>query len=908
MKKDAPGNMKIIIDNKYYEVDAGKNLLEACIGLGLDLPYFCYHPALGSVGACRQCAVKKYANAADNRGRIIMACMEPVTEGMIISIRDKEVSEFRAGVIEGLMTNHPHDCPVCDEGGECHLQDMTVMTGHNYRKFTFKKRTYNSQNLGPFIHHEMNRCIQCYRCVRFYRDYAGGKDLNVFGSSNMLYFGRKEDGILESEFSGNLVEVCPTGVFTDKTLKNHYTRKWDLTSSPSVCMHCSLGCNTFVGERYGMVRRVLNRYHGEINGYFLCDRGRFGYEFLHHPSRIKSIILPDSENVFQGLGSLSALLPDLADAQKNHSIIGIGSPRASLESNFALLNLVGKERFFSGISRSEQHLTHRALELLNSENVNSASLKDIEKCDFAIILNQDVTQTAPVMALSLRQMVRRKAMEIAEKAGIPAWNDAAARELAQHNKSPLYIAHPFKTRLEDAATGVYYQSPADIARLGFAIAAAIDPEAPLVPDMSEELKQAAGMIASDLVKAKNPLIVTGISGADDLIFYAIGNLIRALNSKNKKPSLAIVFPENNSVGLASLNARSIDDVADQVNNESSNITIILENDIFRRMSYEKAEKFLKKSKKVIVIDHLMNETGKRAHIVLPAAAWAESSGTVINNESRAQRYHQVLPGNESIPESWQWISEMMKLTGQRDNIYGRFDDVVNSLSQYFPELSAIKDFPDSKFRYHHTKVARQTMRFSGRTAIDADISVSEPKPPEDTNSPLKFSMEGYNGRPPAGLIPFYWAPGWNSPQAVNKYLDEPNGSIKDGDPGKKVIPLKQISITRYFEGIPGIFKPDGDSLYLVPVPVIFGSEELSARGEAISKLTPAPFLMINENEAARRRVKPDEILQLSVSDKIYEVVLRTDNTLPDGVAGLSTGLPGLGYIDLPASGKVINTL
>ena len=271
-----------------------KTCFETCLALGFDIPYFCYHPALGSVGACRQCAVKKFANADDKTGKIVMSCMEPVAEGLIISINDPEVKAFRAAVIEGLMTNHPHDCPVCDEGGECHLQDMTVMTGHNYRRFVFKKRTYTSQYLGPFIQHEMNRCIQCYRCVRFYRDYAGGKDLVVSGSANHVYFGRHREGTLESEFSGNLVEVCPTGVFTDKTLKNHYTRKWDMTNSPSVCIHCSLGCNIFMSERYGSVRRIMSRYNGSVNGYFICDRGRFGYEYLNSPDRIKEILIRTS--------------------------------------------------------------------------------------------------------------------------------------------------------------------------------------------------------------------------------------------------------------------------------------------------------------------------------------------------------------------------------------------------------------------------------------------------------------------------------------------------------------------------------------------------------------------------------------------------------------------------------------
>ncbi|MFZ0391957.1 MAG: 2Fe-2S iron-sulfur cluster-binding protein, partial [Calditrichia bacterium] len=154
---------KIFIDNKPFEVGAKKNLLDAIISLGLDLPYFCWHPAMGSVGACRQCAIKIFKDEKDTRGKITMACMEPAAEGTRISINDPEAREFRAGIIEWLMTNHPHDCPVCDEGGECHLQDMTVMTGHVYRRHRFHKRTYRNQNLGPFINHEMNRCIQCYR-------------------------------------------------------------------------------------------------------------------------------------------------------------------------------------------------------------------------------------------------------------------------------------------------------------------------------------------------------------------------------------------------------------------------------------------------------------------------------------------------------------------------------------------------------------------------------------------------------------------------------------------------------------------------------------------------------------------------------------------------------------------------
>ena len=211
----------IYIDGQPHQAERGQNLLHVCLSLKIDLPYFCWHPALGSVGACRQCAIKHFKDKDDTRGRIVMACMTAAEEGMLVSVQDRDAREFRASVIEWLMVNHPHDCPVCDEGGECHLQDMTVMTGHAYREFRFDKRTHRNQDLGPFVNHEMNRCIACYRCVRFYRDYAGGRDLDVFGAHDDVYFGRASDGMLENEFSGNLVEVCPTGVFTHKTLKKH---------------------------------------------------------------------------------------------------------------------------------------------------------------------------------------------------------------------------------------------------------------------------------------------------------------------------------------------------------------------------------------------------------------------------------------------------------------------------------------------------------------------------------------------------------------------------------------------------------------------------------------------------------------------------------------------------------------
>ena len=159
----------IYIDNKPYEVKEGQSLLQACLSLGFDIPYFCWHPALNSVGACRQCAVKLFKDENDTKGRVVMSCMTPANEGTRISINDPEARKFRESVIEWLMLNHPHDCPVCDEGGECHLQDMTLMTGHVYRRNRFKKRTHRNQNLGPICKARNEPLYPVLSCARFYK-------------------------------------------------------------------------------------------------------------------------------------------------------------------------------------------------------------------------------------------------------------------------------------------------------------------------------------------------------------------------------------------------------------------------------------------------------------------------------------------------------------------------------------------------------------------------------------------------------------------------------------------------------------------------------------------------------------------------------------------------------------------
>ena len=899
--------IKILIDGKYYDADPKKNLLESCLALGFDIPHFCYHGALGSVGACRLCAVKKFRNTDDKNGKIVMSCMEPVTEGLIISVEDNDVKEFRAAVIEGLMTNHPHDCPVCDEGGECHLQDMTVMTGHNYRRFDFKKRTFQNQDLGPFIKHEMNRCIECYRCVRFYRDYAGGKDLNVFSSRNTVYFGRHEDGILESEFSGNLVEICPTGVFTDKTLMKHYTRKWDLSNAPSVCVHCSVGCNIIASERYDSLRRVMSRYNGDVNGYFICDRGRFGYEFVNDEKRIRNVAIRSGENKTVDAVNDEKLYAELSKIfETNKKIIGIGSPRASLESNFALMSLVGKDNFYSGISKREHKLTGIVLEYLQKSGIAAPSLKQIEKADAVFILGEDLTNTAPMIALAVREASRNSGKEMASKLGIPLWNAGPVIQVTQDLKTPLFIATPFNDSLDELAEDTIRATYNDIADLGFAVASCLNPEAPVWKLKNKDHQLLAEKIAFTLNNAKNPVIISGINCGDENVIRAACNIATALHSKEKKGMLCVALPECNSMGLAFMAANSLDDAIDRTDKEKIDTLIILENDVYRRANEDSINHLFEQSKQVIVMDQLTNKTSLRADILIPAASFAESEGTLVNYEGRGQRYYKTIVNKDQVKESWRWMAEFKRLKENKLTVdWKKFDDIVSTMTSEIPSLRKLKEyFSDADFRMMNEKIPRQPLRYSGRTSIHANTAVSEKGIEQDIDSPLAFSMEGNSTLVRPSLVPFYWSPGWNSVQAVNKFLDEPNGTMKGDDTGIKLIETPLIPSWTYF--IPEKQALDllqGEFL-IVPAFQIFGSEELSSAAVTLSKRIPEPFIYLNPTDGKELEIETGEWIQLETATTKFQVKVQLEDQIKMGIAGISVGLPGMPFFDVPGKGKI----
>jgi NADH-quinone oxidoreductase subunit G len=265
----------IKIDGKEFQVDENKNLIDAVKEVGEDIPYFCYHPALKIVGMCRMCLIEIEGNP-----KIQAACNTPVKEGLSIITKSNRVKEAREGTMEFLLANHPLDCPVCDKAGECDLQDNSFSSGKGASRFEFPKRNVPQEQIGENLLINHNRCIVCYRCVRFEEEKVGESNLGLFERGYHSLIGLANNTLINHNYQGALSDICPTGALLNKkTLFK--SRVWWYKTAKSICHGCSTGCNTETNVRDNKMYRYMTRENRELGMYFLCDKGRFDIDWLN---------------------------------------------------------------------------------------------------------------------------------------------------------------------------------------------------------------------------------------------------------------------------------------------------------------------------------------------------------------------------------------------------------------------------------------------------------------------------------------------------------------------------------------------------------------------------------------------------------------------------------------------------
>jgi NADH-quinone oxidoreductase subunit G len=521
-----------------------------------------------------------------------------------------------------LMVNHPHDCPICDEGGECQLQDLTIATGQGIRRYEGPKRTFQNQHLGEFIQHEMNRCITCYRCSRFYQEYAGGRDFGPTGSRDRVYFGRFEEGPLESPFSGNLVEMCPTGVFTDKLFR-YRSRVWDLEIAPSVCPHCSVGCNVHPGARHRELQRVRVRENPAVNGVFLCDRGQFGHAYVMDPERPREVRVHGQASTWEeALGLAGGTLLATAHEHGAASIALVGSPRASLETHAALAALATgplegtRVSHFDDPARESRALA--ALAALRRAKVAPLEQSDIAGCDVLVVAGTSLVDEAPLAALAARQAARNGARLFVLNAGEHYLADVAERTLAVHPARLGETLEGLAGRIGSAGAGGN-GGPDDAARL-----------------------------AGALRDSERPGILLGLDLFDGPAFAAGAVLTKALVGAGKKPRFGTLFPGPNGFGAAALSrSASLDAVLRDLAAGKLRAMVLVEGTTAEWP--REAREALAKLEMLVVLDYLPG-LGNAAHVMLPTSVTYESSGIYVNRAGRAQAFAPARAPGLSVEE------------------------------------------------------------------------------------------------------------------------------------------------------------------------------------------------------------------------------------------------------------------
>ncbi|HET8966454.1 MAG TPA: 2Fe-2S iron-sulfur cluster-binding protein, partial [Candidatus Acidoferrum sp.] len=333
------------INDRDVQVPAGTLVIEAAKQIATEVPSFCYYPGLSLQAACRMCLVE-----VEKMPKLQTACTLVATEGMVVKTDTAQIKQARKGVLEFLLTNHPLDCPVCDKGGECELQDMVFRYGADSSRFIEEKIHRPEEKWSEIVYYDAPRCILCFRCVRVCDE---GMDVKALGvgmrGANSVIIPNREDH-LECEECGMCIDICPVGALTSGTYR-YKTRPWEMEYVPTTCAHCSNGCKTTLSVRNHEILRANNRDLSGINGDFLCVKGRFGFDFTKHPERIKQPMVRKGDKLFpvsweEAAQTAASKLKELHAKHGGDAIGFIGSNRTSNEENY-LLQKLARETFGS---------------------------------------------------------------------------------------------------------------------------------------------------------------------------------------------------------------------------------------------------------------------------------------------------------------------------------------------------------------------------------------------------------------------------------------------------------------------------------------------------------------------------------------------------------------------------------
>jgi NADH-quinone oxidoreductase subunit G len=639
--------VNLTIDGKQVTVPEGTLIVNAAKKIGIDIPVFCYHPKMEPVGMCRQCLVEVGRPVIDRASgspvleadgtpkiqfgsKLETACSTPVSEGMVVLGTTPNAVRGRRDILEFLLTSHPLDCPVCDKGGECPLQNLTMRFGPGSSRFNYDEKCHLAKKfpLGELIMLDRERCIQCGRCVRFQNTIADDPVLAFTNRGrNMMIFTNSQPGF-DSYFAGNTTDICPVGALTTRDFRFE-ARPWDLCMTSSICPHCPVGCNLAINERREarsegdiMIKRVMPRQNESVNELWICDKGRYGYHYAESRERLtQPLVRREGELVEIGWDEvLSYVAENFKLAGKK--LLTLASGRLSNEDLFNLSELTGQ---LGGQTALYSHMAGGDL-VAQLGVARGTNLSDLGNGSTILVVASDLEEEAPIWWLRVKQAAERGAT--------------------------LIVANPRPTKLERYASQVVrynYGSEASVI-LGMVNSLSAKqnfPKAPKLSQAAEAVKKAAETAAS----AENLIIFYGSEGlslaGSEALAQACANLLIATNHVHKANNgLVGVWSRGNDQGAWEIGFRPTADLAGAFKQFES-IYIVgadpaADNPVLGEV--------LKDAEFVVVQDMFMTETARLADVILPAQPWTEREGTYTSGERRVQRFYPGVVRAEYKPD------------------------------------------------------------------------------------------------------------------------------------------------------------------------------------------------------------------------------------------------------------------
>ncbi|BCX04534.1 MAG: NADH-quinone oxidoreductase [Candidatus Roseilinea sp.] len=663
--------VNLTIDGVPVSVPKGTLVVDAAKKIGNDIPVFCYHPKLKPVGMCRMCLVDigtpKIDPATkqpvrDEQGNVVItfapklttACTTPVSEGMVVRTATEQVRAAREDILEFLLTSHPLDCPICDKGGECPLQNLTLGFGPGVSRFDYDAKFHNEKHvpLGDLIYLDRERCIQCARCIRFQDEIADDHVLQFHDRGRGMEIITFSDPPFDSYFGGNTTDICPVGALTTADFR-FKARPWELDSTQSLCTHCPVGCNITLNTRLETktggyeIKRVMPRQNEQVNEIWICDKGRYVHHFTRAEDRLRRPMIRRDGRLAEATWEQALqLMSDRLRAAGSHVAAVVGD-RIANEDAYLVAKLV---RALNGVAGMSPSLPAHYADVVRAFGVGAqADFARLGKGDVILVVNGDVEEQAPVWFLRLRQAVVDRG-------------------------AALVMAHARSTKMHRYARTIYRYEPGHAAKWAAA--------------RSEEL------IAKDLKDARNVLIVFGDEGLDGpgarALTQLLANLLVATGHAGKADSgLLAFYPHANTQGVFDMTVGAgHTDTSDSANGKvrtDARFSILdSQFEVVWLVGVGDAND-APPAKFTIVQELFMTELAKQADVVLPALSFAEREGTFTSGDRRVQRFYRALPSLGEARPDWWVAQEIAKRLGHHWGFQGPmhiFADIARSIPHY----------------------------------------------------------------------------------------------------------------------------------------------------------------------------------------------------------------------------------